>query len=130
MLGAAGVRTLSGDNPAYNPLGYHTGSVWTHDNAIAALGLAREGLAARPTSQVLTALVAAGSATGNRLARALRRRAAACGRPVPYPASCRPQAWAAASVGALVEASLGLVPDAPNRTLAVSADQLLRPSAR
>ena len=42
------------------------------------------------------------------------------GRPVPYPASCRPQAWAAASAGALVEVVLGLSADAPNRTLAIA----------
>ena len=43
MMGPLGIRTLSADNPAYNPLGYHTGSVWTHDTAICAHGLARSG---------------------------------------------------------------------------------------
>ncbi|WP_404383146.1 amylo-alpha-1,6-glucosidase [Knoellia locipacati] len=118
MLGAAGVRTLSRDNPAYNPLGYHTGSVWTHDNAIAALGLAREGFTDE-AARVLSALVEVGSWTGNRWPE-LFGGELLMGRPKPYPASCRPQAWAAASSGALVEAVLGLGADAPNRILTVS----------
>ncbi|KGN42209.1 amylo-alpha-1,6-glucosidase [Knoellia aerolata] len=118
MLGAAGVRTLSRDNPAYNPVGYHTGSVWTHDNAIAALGLAQEGFTDE-AARVLGALVEVGSWTGNRWPE-LFGGELLIGRPVPYPASCRPQAWAAASAGALVEVVLGLSADAPNRTLAIS----------
>ncbi|GGB64822.1 hypothetical protein N798_04770 [Knoellia flava TL1] len=115
MLGPAGVRTLSRDNPAYNPVGYHTGSVWTHDNAIAALGLAKEGFGVE-AARVLDALVHVGSWTGNRWPE-LFGGELLMGRPMPYPASCRPQAWAAASAGALVEVALGLDADAPRRTL-------------
>jgi glycogen debranching enzyme len=118
MLGDAGVRTLSRDNPAYNPVGYHTGSVWTHDNAVVALGLAQEGFADE-AGRVLAALVEVGSASGNRWPE-LFGGDLLMGRPVPYPASCRPQAWAAASAGALVEVALGLSADAPNRSLAIS----------
>lgn len=118
MLGPAGIGTLSRDNPAYNPVGYHTGSVWTHDNAIAALGLGRDGFGAE-AAQVLKALVGVGSSVGNRWPE-LYGGELLMGRPVPYPASCRPQAWAAASAGALVEVALGLSADAPNRTLSLS----------
>ena len=118
MLGDAGVRTLSRENPAYNPVGYHTGSVWTHDNAIAALGLAQEGFPDE-AGRVLRTMVDMGAWSGNRwpelLGGDLLMR-----RPVPYPASCRPQAWAAASAGALAEAVLGLRADAPKRTLALA----------
>ena len=115
MLGEAGVRTLSRDNPAYNPVGYHTGSVWTHDNAITALGLAQEGFPAE-AARVLGALVEVGSWTGNRWPE-LFGGELLMGRPLPYPASCRPQAWAAASAGALVEVLLGLGADAPRGSL-------------
>lgn len=115
LLGAAGLRTLSRDNPAYNPVGYHTGSVWTHDNAITALGLAQEGFPAE-AARVLGALVEVGSWTGNRWPE-LFGGELLMGRPLPYPASCRPQAWAAASAGALVEVLLGLGADAPRGSL-------------
>lgn len=118
MLGDAGVRTLSRDNPAYNPVGYHTGSVWTHDNAITALGLAQEGFADE-AARVLGALVDVGTWTGNRWPE-LFGGELLMGRPQPYPASCRPQAWAAASAGALVEVVLGLGADAPTRTMRLS----------
>lgn len=80
-----GVRTLSSAGVRYNPLSYHCGSVWTHDTAIIIAGLAAVG-----TSSA-----------------ALPGR-----RPVPYPASCRPQAWSAAAAVAVVTALLGLRPDA------------------
>ncbi|MFC7492150.1 MULTISPECIES: glycogen debranching N-terminal domain-containing protein [unclassified Knoellia] len=118
MLGDAGVRTLSRDNPAYNPVGYHTGSAWTHDNAIVALGLAREGFT-EEAGRVLETLVEVASSSGNRWPE-LFGGELLMGRPVPYPASCRPQAWAAASAGVLVEVALGLTADAPNRSLTIA----------
>ncbi|PRY62580.1 glycogen debranching enzyme [Knoellia remsis] len=118
LLGAGGIGTLSRDNPAYNPIGYHTGSVWTHDNAVAVLGLAAEGFADE-AGRVIRCLVDVASRVENRWPE-LYGGELLLGSPVPYPASCRPQAWAAASVGALVEASLGLAPDAPRRSLRLS----------
>ncbi len=107
-----GLRTMSTDSTGYWPLSYHGGSVWTHDTAIAVLGLAREGHDAVATS----------------LARGLLRAAEGfdyrmpelhsgdpvdeVGLPVPYPAACRPQAWSAASSVAVLSAALGLRPDA------------------
>ena len=123
LLGPFGVGTLGRGNPAYNPIGYHTGSVWTHDTAISALGLVRDGHQAEGGA-VLRALVDAathfefrfpelfGGDPGDVL-------------PVPYPASCRPQAWSAASAGALVSASLGLEADAPQGRLRLAP---LRPA--
>ncbi len=117
MTGALGVRTLSADNPAYNPMGYHTGSVWTHDTAICGHGLAREGLGAE-AARCATALVDVATATGFRWPELFGGEPVQ-GRPAPYPASCRPQAWAAASAGALVSTVLGLRADAPQGVLEV-----------
>ncbi|MFN4001265.1 amylo-alpha-1,6-glucosidase [Microcella sp.] len=107
-----GLRTMSTDSAGYWPLSYHGGSVWTHDTAIAVLGLAREGHDTVATS----------------LARGLLRSAEGfdyrmpelhsgdpvdeVGLPVPYPAACRPQAWSAAASVAVLSAALGLRPDA------------------
>ncbi|WP_392542264.1 glycogen debranching N-terminal domain-containing protein [Oryzobacter telluris] len=111
LLGPLGISTLSRSNPAFNPIGYHTGSVWTHDSAIGALGLARTGNAAG-ASAVARALVDVAAASGYRWPE-LYGAEPVLGRPAPYPASCRPQAWAAASAGALVSVLLGLRADVP-----------------
>lgn len=111
LLGPLGIGTLARSNPAFNPIGYHTGSVWTHDSAIGALGLARTGHEEGATAVAL-ALVDVAAASGYRWPE-LYGAEPVLGRPAPYPASCRPQAWAAASAGALVSILLGLRADAP-----------------
>ncbi len=111
LLGPLGISTLARSNPAFNPIGYHTGSVWTHDSAICALGLARVGRTDAAAS-VVRSLVDVAAQSGYRWPE-LYGADPVLGAPVPYPASCRPQAWAAASAGALVQVLLGVRPDAP-----------------
>lgn len=95
------IRTLASGQRPYHPLSYHRGSAWPHDNALIALGLARHGL----TEEVRTlgeGLIAAAARCGYRLPEVLAgydRTATAS--PVPYPHSCSPQAWAAATPLAL-----------------------------
>jgi glycogen debranching enzyme len=117
LLDRFGVRTLGVGNGGYNPIGYHTGSIWTHDTAIIALGLAQEG---RTTQAVAVArtLLASAEAFDYRWPE-LYAGTAALGHPAPYPAACRPQAWSAASAVALLTVALGLRPDAATRTLHV-----------
>ena len=106
-----GVRTLAADEPAFDPLEYHNGTVWPHDNSLIALGLAQAGRRAEaelrraraPRLRALLRVPAAG---------ALRRRRAATGRgPGVVPTSARPQAWAAGTPLLLLRAQLGLEPD-------------------
>jgi glycogen debranching enzyme len=118
LLDDFGLRTLGRDNGGFNPIGYHTGSIWTHDTAIAALGLASEGHA-HEASRLARSLVAAGAAFGNRWPE-LYSGLPMMGRPAPYPAACRPQAWSAASAGALVTVALGLRADLPSGVLHVT----------
>ncbi len=108
-----GVRTLASGQPRYNPMSYHNGSVWPHDNSLVAAGLRRYGKV-DAALEIMTALVEAGQQFDDHRLPELfcgfgRRRDAA---PVPYPVACRPQAWAAASVFLLIEAALGLETDA------------------
>ena len=117
LLLEGGIATLATDNGGFNPLGYHTGSVWTHDTAIAALGLAREGRSAEAVD-VARRLVRTGTAFGDRFPE-LFADGAVLGGPVPYPASCRPQAWSAASALTILRIALGLDVDAPARTVTV-----------
>jgi len=92
-----GVRTLATSMATYNPLSYHCGSVWPHDNAIIAAGLMRYGFV-HEAHQVIRGMLAAGCASGGRLPElfgGLDRTEIPV--PVPYPASCSPQAWSAAT---------------------------------
>ena len=118
MFSGWGIRTLSSDSPAYNPMSYHNGSVWPHDNAIAAAGLKRYGFT-DATEQIATALVEVGSA-----ARDFRLPELYCGfdrseanAVVAYPVACIPQAWAAGAPFMLLQAMLGISADAPDGLL-------------
>jgi len=105
-----GVRTLSADEAAFNPLGYHVGSVWPHDNAVLLRGLAHRALRAE-TVKLSRALIDLASAETHGLPELLGGFARTeFPDPVPYPASARPQAWAAAVPFQIVTSLLGLRP--------------------
>jgi glycogen debranching enzyme len=115
-----GVRTLSSECPAFNPMSYHNGSVWPHDNAILAAGLKRYGHdeAVRRIADAMFAV--ATSARDFRLPELYcgfdRAERAAV---VAYPVACIPQAWAAAAPFLLLQTMLGISPDAPGRALMI-----------
>jgi glycogen debranching enzyme len=90
-------------------MGYHTGSVWPHDNALIALGLARYGLA-KKALQIWTGIFGAGIYFDlQRMPELFCGFSKAPGEgPVSYPVACAPQSWAAASVFSLLQACLGL----------------------
>jgi glycogen debranching enzyme len=114
-----GLRTLSAAHPAFNPLGYHTGSVWAHDTAIAAWGLLRSGRP-RQAVKLLRGLVEAAPHFGYRMPELYGGEQKSSGpAPVPYPAACRPQAWSAATAVVLLTVLTGLEPDVPGGRLAV-----------
>ena len=120
MFSGWGIRTLSARHAVYNPMSYHNGSIWPHDNAIAVMGLAHYGLA-RHAMPILSALHdAALNMRPHRLPELFcgMTRAHAC-RPVLYPVSCSPQAWASGAFFMLLQAVLGILPDAPNHMLRI-----------
>ena len=103
-----GVRTLSTDDRGYNPIGYHAGTVWPHDNALVALGLADAGFRDEANRIALAQLEAA-SFTGFRLPEVFAGFERAISRfPVPYPTACSPQAWATGAPFLFVQVMLGL----------------------
>lgn len=112
-----GLRTMSAGAAGFNPLGYHAGTVWPHDTAIAVDGLARTGHGAAAAALAGGLLRAAGS-FGHRVPELY----AVDGGPLAYPAACRPQAWSAASALVLVRAALGLSVDVPAGRLMVAPD--------
>jgi glycogen debranching enzyme len=99
-----GVRTLSTAAAGYWPLGYHVGSVWTHDTAIAVRGLAAEGFTAEAAA-LAEGLLRAAAAFDYRIPELYSGHPGAdLPAPVPYPAACRPQGWSAASSIAVLTA--------------------------
>lgn len=115
LLDTFGIRTLASDNGGYNPIGYHTGSIWTHDTAICAWSLSRAGFPAEAAAVAHTLL--ASSVAFRHHWPELYAGADALDRPAAYPAACRPQAWAAASAATLISVALGPEPDAPSGRL-------------
>jgi glycogen debranching enzyme len=108
MFSGWGVRTLSRDELGFNPIGYHIGTIWPHDNAIIALGLARYGFR-EEASRIVLSQIEAASFSGFRLPEAFAgfdRRVSRF--PVPYPTACSPQAWATGAPFVFVKAMLGL----------------------
>ncbi|MFF1894376.1 glycogen debranching N-terminal domain-containing protein [Streptomyces sp. NPDC058228] len=117
-----GLRTLSSDSVAYNPYGYHIGSIWPHDTAIAVHGLVRAGFPETAAS-LSGGLLTASAGFDGRLPELFAGHGAATdARPSPYPASCRPQAWAAASSVMILQSMLGLSADVPGGTLTVAPE--------
>ncbi|HEY4633016.1 MAG TPA: glycogen debranching N-terminal domain-containing protein, partial [Candidatus Limnocylindrales bacterium] len=97
MFSGWGVRTLASTEPAYNPVSYHCGSVWPHDNALIAAGLVRYGYVDH-AHRIMRALLDVADVNGGRLPElfsGIDRREV--GVPSAYPTSCEPQAWAAAT---------------------------------
>jgi glycogen debranching enzyme len=104
-----GIRTIANTEARYNPMSYHNGSIWPHDNALIALGMARYGHK-QAVERVFTGLFAAATYMDMR-----RLPELFCGfqrgrgrGPTLYPVACAPQAWASATPFTLIEASLGL----------------------
>lgn len=115
-----GLRTLADSTRGFNALSYHAGSVWPHDTAIAALGLHRAGLNGEAI-RLLAGLIVAAPAFDYRLPELYGGyRATPPMPPVPYPASCRPQAWAAAVGPALARVLLGIDADIPAGRITLS----------
>src|SRR6266550_4311739 len=120
MWSGWGIRTLSTLNPAYNPYNYQTGSVWPHDNATIALGFKRYGFGAE-AAKIARDISDAGS---HFLSNQLPELYTTVERdeksfPIQYLGANIPQAWAAGSVFALMQAILGFMPDAPRGKLHV-----------
>jgi glycogen debranching enzyme len=125
MFSGWGIRTLSSQSARYNPLGYHLGSVWPHDNSLIGLGLKRYGFEDELNELVTALYDCCRSFDYYRLPELF------CGTPrtahsvpVRYLCACRPQAWASGSLLLLLQAILGLTANAPKKELNVIQPKL------
>jgi glycogen debranching enzyme len=121
-----GIRTLAMGQAVYNPLSYHNGTVWPHDNALIAQGFSSYGLtqyAARVFDGMIDAM---GYFRDRRLPELFCGMPSSQGGLVRYPVACSPQAWASAAPYLLLQAALGLNLDAPSRRLEIRNARLPR----
>ena len=116
-----GMRTLASTERGYNPISYHNGSVWPHDNALIAMGFCRYGL------QDATVRVFQGLLDASRFLHLARLPELFCGfprrpaeGPTLYPMACAPQAWASGAAFLLLQACLGLSIDGSARRVSCS----------
>jgi glycogen debranching enzyme len=119
-----GVRTVTDVERRYNPQSYHNGSIWPHDNALIAAGMARYGFTGSAT-RILKAMFDLSEAVHlHRLPELI------CGfprrgrPPTLYPVACAPQSWAAGAVFLLLASALGMQIDAPARRISFSRGRL------
>lgn len=120
-----GIRTLAAKQAPYDPIGYHTGTVWPHDTALIAHGMRRYGFD-REARTILDGLAAAGAFFPY-----ARFPELFCGFsseevpvPVQYPVACRPQAWASAAPLLMIRTYAGLSADAPRGALYIDRPRL------
>jgi len=120
MFNGWGIRTLSEKERRYNPIGYHLGTVWPHDNSIIAAAFRRYGFA-KEACRIFTGIAEAAMHFAHyRLPEVFAGfRKQDYDLPVHYPVACHPQAWAAGAVPYLLESSLGLEPEAFDHRLRI-----------
>lgn len=131
MFTGWGIRTLSSLSPAYNPMGYHIGSVWPHDSSLIACGL-------RSINLVDQSLRVAQGLIDMTLSQPYQRPPELfCGyehdgfsTPVQYPVACSPQAWASGTIFQLITMMVNLVPNAPNKQLRIIDPALINSIGR
>lgn len=126
MFNGWGIRTMSTNDPNYNPISYHDGTVWPHDVSLIVQGMANLGYK-DAVARVLTGLYQASEHFDYQRLPELFcgfDRESRFAKPVPYPVACSPQAWAAGTPLLLLTAALGLQPDAAAGALHVVRPQL------
>jgi glycogen debranching enzyme len=126
MFSGWGIRTVAAGEVRYNPMSYHNGSIWPHDNALIATGLSLYGFQSKVVAVLYGLYEASLYVESNRLPElfcGFHKRADSSG-PTLYPVACSPQAWAAGSVYMLLRAALGISIRAPERIIRFSNSAL------
>ncbi|WP_139489776.1 amylo-alpha-1,6-glucosidase [Brevibacillus dissolubilis] len=117
LFSGYGIRTMSTESSGYNPMSYHDGSVWPHDNSLCMLGLAKLGFGDEAGTVISGLLQAARGFEYYRLPELFCGYDDSLGAPVAYPVACSPQAWAAGTPLVFLQVMLGITPDAVSRTI-------------
>ncbi|OMF62171.1 amylo-alpha-1,6-glucosidase [Paenibacillus sp. FSL R5-0490] len=120
MFSGFGIRTMGEGEAGYNPMSYHDGSIWPHDNSMILLGMSKLGFSA-DAKKVMTGLIQASQYFEyDRLPELFCGYGAEIGKAVKYPVACSPQAWAAGTPLVFVQSLLGLFPDSLKKEIQLS----------
>ncbi|MFC3885075.1 glycogen debranching N-terminal domain-containing protein [Bacillus songklensis] len=117
MFSGYGIRTMGGGEAGYNPMSYHDGSVWPHDNSLIVLGLSKEGKQEEANKVIQGLIDASAHFEYDRLPELFCGYSKEQGKPVLYPVACSPQAWAAGTPLLFVQSILGMFPDSTKKQI-------------
>jgi len=120
MFSGYGIRTMGEGEAGYNPISYHNGSVWPHDNSLILLGLSKLGKQHEAKTVIQGLTEAANYFEYDRLPELFCGYGSSAGKPVRYPVACSPQAWAAGTPLVFIQALLGLFPNALEKKIYLS----------
>ncbi|MNO96360.1 hypothetical protein D3C76_880280 [compost metagenome] len=119
LFSGYGIRTMAEGEKGYNPISYHNGSVWPHDNSLCLMGLNHEGFHKEALTVMEGLLAASSSFENHRLPELFCGYPADKGTPIHYPVACSPQAWAAATPFVFIEVMLGMQLDYKTRQISL-----------
>lgn len=120
MFSGYGIRTMGEGEAGYNPMSYHNGSVWPHDNSLILLGLGKLGKHHEVKTVIQGLTEAANYFEYDRLPELFCGYGRSVGKPVRYPVACSPQAWAAGTPLVFIQTLLGLFPNALEKKIYLS----------
>ncbi|RZT23440.1 amylo-alpha-1,6-glucosidase [Fictibacillus sp. BK138] len=120
-----GIRTMAEGEAGYNPMSYHDGSIWPHDNSMILLGMSKLNRQSEANTVIHGLIEAAEHFEYDRLPELFCGYGTEAGRAVKYPVACSPQAWAAGTPLVFIQTILGLFPDSLNKTITL-CPQLLK----
>ncbi|MDX5474403.1 MAG: amylo-alpha-1,6-glucosidase [Bacillaceae bacterium] len=124
MFSGYGIRTMGEGEAGYNPMSYHDGSIWPHDNSMILLGMSKLGHQ-NVANDVINGLIDSGAYFEyDRLPELFCGYGKEIGKAVKYPVACSPQAWAAGTPLVFIQTILGLFPDSLNKTITISPELL------
>ncbi|MGF2618309.1 amylo-alpha-1,6-glucosidase [Rossellomorea vietnamensis] len=120
MFSGFGIRTMGKGEAGYNPMSYHDGSIWPHDNSMILLGMNKLGLQSHAKKVIEGLIKAASHFEYDRLPELFCGYEDTIGKAVKYPVACSPQAWAAGTPLVFVQGLLGMVPDSTEKRITIS----------
>lgn len=124
MFSGFGIRTMGENEAGYNPMSYHDGSIWPHDNSLILLGMSKLGHQAEANVVINGLIRAAGHFEYHRLPELFCGYSDSLGKAVNYPVACSPQAWAAGTPLVFIQTLLGLFPNSLKKEIQLSPNLL------
>lgn len=120
MFSGFGIRTMGEGEAGYNPMSYHNGTVWPHDNSLIFLGMSKTGNTSAASKVINGLIQSAASFEYDRLPELFCGYSSVRNKVVNYPVACSPQAWAAGTPLLMIQAMLGLFPDVLNKVILIN----------